>query len=133
MARPRFTFYANLPLASIDPAHPPVIIRDGASYHRSQKVQAEAARLGLQTLPLPGYSLDLNPIEGLWPWMREAVTQLYCHTSPDELRRHCLDFIESINRQPCSRLPVAQMRDACPTAQVQKGQLRCAPLRLGLS
>lgn len=83
-----------------DSARQLVIIWDGASYHRSKKVQAEAARLGLQILPLPGYSPDLNPIEGLWKWMREAVTQLYCHTSLDELRRHCLDFIDSINRHP---------------------------------
>ncbi|MCB0198496.1 MAG: transposase [Anaerolineae bacterium] len=26
-------------------------------------------------MPLPGYSPDLNPIEGLWKWMREEVTQ----------------------------------------------------------
>ena len=29
--------------------------------------------LGLYLIPLPSYSPDLNPIEGLWKWMREDV------------------------------------------------------------
>jgi hypothetical protein len=52
-----------------------VIIWDGASYHRSQKVRTYAEQLGFQILALPGYSPDLNPIEALWKWLREVVTQ----------------------------------------------------------
>ncbi len=69
-----------------------VLIWDGASYHRSRKVRALAKRLGFTILPLPAYSPDLNPIEGLWKWMREEVTQHYCHATLDELRRSCLAF-----------------------------------------
>ena len=73
-----------------------VLIWDGASYHRSLQVRAFANQLGFTILPLPAYSPDLNPIEGLWKWIREAVTQHYCHATLDELRRSCLDFIASL-------------------------------------
>ena len=77
-----------------------VLIWDGASYHRSQKVRTYAEQLGFQLLPLPGYSPDLNPIEGLWKWLREVVTQHYCHLSLAELRRDTLAFILAINLHP---------------------------------
>lgn len=77
-----------------------VLIWDGASYHRSRTVRAYAEKLGFTILSLPGYSPDLNPIEGLWKWMREEVTQHYCHQSLDELRQSCLDFIDDICRDP---------------------------------
>ncbi len=77
-----------------------VLIWDGASYHRSKKVRTQAEQLGFQILPLPGYSPDLNPIEGLWKWLREEVTQHYCHQTLDELRQDCLAFINDINLDP---------------------------------
>lgn len=77
-----------------------VLIWDGASYHRTQEVRSALQHLGFQLLPLPGYSPDLNPIEGLWKWLREEVTQHYCHDSLDELRRDCLAFIHDINADP---------------------------------
>jgi transposase len=54
-----------------------VIIWDGAPWHRAKKVQACAVQLGFTLLPLPAYSPDLNPIESLWKWMRQEVTQLF--------------------------------------------------------
>jgi transposase len=77
-----------------------VIIWDGASYHRSKIVQAEAAQLNFELLTLPGYSPDLNPIEGLWKWMREEVTQNYCHETMRQLFLECKAFIDSINQEP---------------------------------
>jgi transposase len=77
-----------------------ILIWDGASYHRSQKVRTCAAQLGFQILPLPGYSPDLNPAEGLWKWLRQEVTQQYCHKSLDELRQDCLAFVDRINLDP---------------------------------
>ncbi len=77
-----------------------VLIWDGASYHRSQKVLTYAQQLGFQILPLPSYSPDLNPIEGLWKWLREVVTQHYCHQTLAELRQDCRRFIDDINLEP---------------------------------
>jgi len=77
-----------------------VLIWDGASYHRSQNVRTYAEQLGFQLLPLPAYSPDLNPIEGLWKWLREEVTQHYCHETLAELRQDCFAFIHAINLEP---------------------------------
>jgi hypothetical protein len=77
-----------------------ILIWDGASYHRAQKVRAYAKQLGFELLALPSYSPDLNPIEGLWKWLREIVTQHYCHGSLDELRLDCQAFLDDINQDP---------------------------------
>lgn len=77
-----------------------VIIWDGASWHRSQMVRTQAQQLGIQLIQLPAYSPDLNPIEGLWKWMREDVTQHICHDSLHDLFLDCKAFIERINLDP---------------------------------
>lgn len=77
-----------------------MIIWDNAPCHRAQPVQAAAAALGFTLLPLPGYSPDLNPIEGLWKWMREEVTQLHCYPTLRALFDACKHFIDRINRDP---------------------------------
>ena len=76
------------------------IILDGAPWHRSRKVAAAAAQLGFNLIRLPAYSPDLNPIEGLWKWMREEVTQLCCHPTLQALAEACLEFINRINLEP---------------------------------
>jgi transposase len=77
-----------------------VLIWDGASYHRSSKIRTYAEELGFQLLPLPAYSPDLNPIEGLWRWLREVVTQHSCHETLAQLRQDCMAFIDDINLEP---------------------------------
>lgn len=79
---------------------PVVIIWDNAPCHRAQPVQAAAAELGFTLLPLPGYSPDLNPIEGLWKWMRQEVTQLHCYPTLRALFDACKHFIDRINLDP---------------------------------
>jgi hypothetical protein len=77
-----------------------VLIWDNAPCHVAKAVQAEAARLGVEIVNLPGYSPDLNPIERLWDWMREEVTRGFCHASVPELIGACQAFIARINRDP---------------------------------
>ena len=77
-----------------------VIIWDGAPWHRALLAQQKAEDLGFQLLPLPGYSPDLNPIEGLWKWLREDVTQLHCYHTMSELFDACKAFIDRINLDP---------------------------------
>lgn len=77
-----------------------VLIWDGAPCHRANILKEQAQALGLELLPLPGYSPDLNPIEGLWKWMREEVTQHECYANLQKLSDACERFIESINRDP---------------------------------
>lgn len=76
------------------------IILDGAPWHRSKKVAAAAIQLGFTLVRLPAYSPDLNPIEGLWKWMREEVTQLHCHLTLQALVEACKEFIYRINLEP---------------------------------
>ncbi len=79
---------------------PIVVIWDNAPCHVAKVVQGHAAELGVELVPLPGYSPDLNPIERLWDWMREEVTRHHCHASLKELRVACQEFIARINLQP---------------------------------
>jgi transposase len=75
-----------------------IVIWDGAPWHRAQSVQQAAQELNIELMALPGYSPDLNPIEGLWKWMREEVTQLCCYPNLKALFDACKDFIENINK-----------------------------------
>lgn len=77
-----------------------VVIWDGAPWHRAKLVRQAAEDLGIELVRLPGYSPDLNPIEGLWKWMREEVTQLRCYKTLRALFEACKSFVETINRHP---------------------------------
>lgn len=77
-----------------------VIILDGAPWHRANLIKKKAGDLGFELLFLPGYSPDLNPIEGLWKWMREEVTQCHCYQTMRELFLACISFIQRINSDP---------------------------------
>lgn len=77
-----------------------VVIWDGAPCHRAIIAQAAATDLGIDLVPLPGYSPDLNPIEGLWKWMREEVTQLHAYPTMRALFDACIAFIDRINLDP---------------------------------
>ncbi len=77
-----------------------VIVLDGAPWHKAHMVQDKAAELGFQLMRLPGYSPDLNPIEGLWKWMREEVTQHHSYPTMCDLFLACKDFIDRINLDP---------------------------------
>ncbi len=85
-----------------DLGKPIVVIWDNAPCHIARVVQGHAAELGVELVPLPGYSPDLNPIERLWDWMREEVTRSHRHASLAELRKACQDFIATINAQPAT-------------------------------
>jgi transposase len=77
-----------------------VIIWDNAKCHTAKIVKAKAAELGIELLPLPGYSPDLNPIERLWDWLRQEVRRGYCHQSVAELTTAAQPFIARINADP---------------------------------
>lgn len=82
------------------PEQPVLIIWDGAPWHRAIRLREQAEELGFRLMPLPGYSPDLNPIEGLWKWMREEVTQHRSYSTMRELFLACKEFIDRINLEP---------------------------------
>lgn len=77
-----------------------VLLWDGAPWHRSQLAQQTAQQLGFHLVQLPAYSPDLNPIEGLWKWMREEVSQQGYFSSLQPLFLACMRFLDSINLDP---------------------------------
>jgi transposase len=59
-----------------------IVLWDGAPYHRAQAVREVARTLDIELMPLPGYSPDLMPVEALWHWLREDVTDHHCPAAP---------------------------------------------------
>jgi transposase len=88
-------------LRALYPDRELVVLWDGAPYHRAGAVREMAAALGIELMPLPGYSPDLMPVEALWRWLREDVTYHHCHTSLDDLTRRVATFQARINQEPC--------------------------------
>ena len=52
-----------------------VLMHDGAPCHRSRLVNAYLDEAGLEVLPWPGNSPDLNPIEGIWKILKDKVNR----------------------------------------------------------
>ena len=77
-----------------------IVLWDGAPHHRAKAVREVAATLGIELMPLPGYSPDLMPVEALWRWLREHVTYHHCHASADDLTRRVADVEVRLNREP---------------------------------
>ena len=77
-----------------------IVLWDGAPSHRAQAVREVATTLGIELMPLPGYSPDLMPVEALWHWLREDVTYHHCHASAEDLTRRVADFEARLNRDP---------------------------------
>lgn len=77
-----------------------IVLWDGAPYHRASRVREVATALGLELMPLPGYSPDLMPVEALWRWLREDVTYHHCHTSSADLTRRVAAFETRLNQNP---------------------------------
>jgi transposase len=77
-----------------------IVLWDGAPYHRAKTVREVARTLDITLRPLPGYSPDLMPVEALWRWLREDVTDHHCHASAEDLTRRVADFEVRLNRDP---------------------------------
>ncbi len=80
----------------------PTVVWDGAPYHRAKAAWAEAASLGTELAPLPGYSPDRMPVEALWRWLREDATYHHCHATADDLTRRVAAFETQVNQDPCA-------------------------------
>ncbi len=74
------------------PKRPITLVLDNARYQRNKYVQAEAAKLQMDLLFLPPYSLNLNLVERLWKFVKSdelygeywwCLNSRYYETFPD--------------------------------------------------
>jgi len=66
-----------------------LVIWDGAMIHRCRAVKrflSEGAASRLQLLRLPGYAPELNPVEGVWRWLKRVALANVCCDDLFELR-----------------------------------------------
>ncbi|MBF0289347.1 MAG: hypothetical protein HQM14_16135 [SAR324 cluster bacterium] len=54
----------------------------------------------MEIILLPGYSPDFMPVEELWRWLREEVTNFFCHATQQQLIQDVKIFQENINQTP---------------------------------
>ena len=78
------------------------MILDNARIHHAKLIQPflkkYMSRLELVFLPL--YSPNLNPIEGLWKWLKSSIIYNVFYTSIAEIRKALQEFIQKVNLQP---------------------------------
>lgn len=58
-------------IAASDPAAEHVVIWDQAGFH--PRAEGACLPVRIHRLPLPPYSPELNPVEGLWDQLRDAL------------------------------------------------------------
>jgi transposase len=66
-----------------------LVIWDGAPIHRSKVVQQFLAQDGAQRRwleQLPGYAPELNPVEGIWRYLKRVLMRNLCCRTLTELR-----------------------------------------------
>jgi transposase len=54
----------------------------------------------LELVFLPPYSPQLNPIEGLWKWIKQSAIANVFFSSASEIRAAVLSFIEKVSQDP---------------------------------
>lgn len=78
-----------------------VMILDNGRIHHAAAIQpflSEHARLEL--VFLPKYSPEMNPVEGLWKWLKNDVIHNVFYNKTYKIRLAVRRFMNRINRQP---------------------------------
>ena len=83
------------------PDQPLILLWDGAPYHRAQAVREAATALQIELVPLPGYSPDFMPVEALWRWLREDVTDHHGHPTAEDLSRRVAAVEARLKQDNC--------------------------------
>lgn len=76
-----------------------VMILDNARIHHAKIIQPflEEHKNRLMLVFLPPYSPQLNLIEGLWKWLKQAVINNVFYKNVDEIKTAVQNFIKHIN------------------------------------
>lgn len=91
-------------ILEIYPSGKIVLVLDNARIHHAKLIQPflNENRERLQLVFLPPYSPNLNPIEGLWRWMKSEVINNVFFSSVKEIRKAVRGFINSVAKVPSS-------------------------------
>jgi transposase len=79
-----------------------VLILDNARIHHAKLLRPflEQQKHRLELLFLPPYSPELNPIEGLWKWMKTSIIYNVFYASLQEIKDCVQTFIDEVNQTP---------------------------------
>lgn len=79
-----------------------VMVLDNARIHHAKLIQPFLLKHQerLELLFLPPYSPDLNPIEGLWKWLKMSVVYNVFYEAIQDIYRNVQAFISEINQMP---------------------------------
>jgi len=79
-----------------------VMVLDNARIHHANLIQPflDEHKAVLELVFLPPYSPKLNPIEGLWGWLKHDIINNVFFKSVKEIAAAVQEFIEEINRHP---------------------------------
>jgi putative transposase len=80
---------------------PIVVVWDNLNTHRAAGMREYAAGHAWLTITqLPSYSPDLNPVEGIWSWLRRGPLANTAFADPDHLTRTLRRGLAHIQRHP---------------------------------
>jgi len=71
-----------------------ILVMDGASWHKSQKLRIPK---NIKIIFLPPYCPELNPVERLWLYMKKEVLRNKIYHSLDQLKDVSCTFLNSIS------------------------------------
>lgn len=79
-----------------------VRILDNARIHHAKQIQPflEKHAHQLELAFLPPYSPELNPIEGLWKWLKTSIVYNVFYSSVQEIEERVQTFIDELNQHP---------------------------------
>ena len=77
---------------------PVIVIWDNGPAHGGEAIRAYMATpdLRLRLVRLPAYSLDFNPDEAIWGWIREEVTANTCFGTRARVQQHVGQFFRDL-------------------------------------
>jgi transposase len=78
------------------------LLWDGLPSHRSRAMQAwlSRQRSWLVVERLPAYAPELNPVEGLWSWLKAVELANLTSPSPAEVIAHAHKGVQRVRRTP---------------------------------
>jgi transposase len=79
-----------------------ILIWDGLNAHKSRETQAylDEQRHWLTVVRLPGYAPDLNPVEGMWGWIKGSQVANLCPDSLEPIRGKLRKARRTLSRRP---------------------------------